>query len=81
MPKLGNIYAFGMSAWYTSRTIRATTLCADAIESFPRDEAGEMYVTVHGRRERLAASRLYGHLFREMLWVTGVARRTPFPRR
>ncbi len=45
---------------------RSTVVRANAIESFTRDESGKMYVQVRGRRERLAVSRLYGHLFKAM---------------
>lgn len=45
---------------------RSTVVRANAIESFTRDEAGKMFVQVRGRRERLAVSRLYAHLFKAM---------------
>ncbi|MBP6529738.1 MAG: response regulator transcription factor [Burkholderiales bacterium] len=45
---------------------RSTVVRANAIESFTRDEAGKMFVKVRGRRERLAVSRLYAHLFKAM---------------
>lgn len=45
---------------------RSTVVRANAIESFTRDEVGKMFVQVRGRRERLAVSRLYGHLFKAM---------------
>jgi DNA-binding LytR/AlgR family response regulator len=45
---------------------RSTVVRANAIESFTRDEGGKMLVQVRGRRERLAVSRLYAHLFKAM---------------
>ncbi|MBL8310331.1 MAG: response regulator transcription factor [Burkholderiales bacterium] len=45
---------------------RGTIVRASAIESFSRDEAGKMTLTLRGRRERLVVSRLYGHLFKAM---------------
>jgi hypothetical protein len=32
----------------------------------PRDEAGKLSISLRGRSERLAVSRLYAHLFRAM---------------
>lgn len=45
---------------------RSTVVRANAIVSFTRDEGGKMFVHVRGRRERLAVSRLYAHLFKAM---------------
>jgi DNA-binding LytR/AlgR family response regulator len=45
---------------------RGTVVRADAIDTVTRDEAGKMHVTLRGRNERLAVSRLYAHLFKAM---------------
>ena len=45
---------------------RGTVVRADAIDTVSRDEAGKMHVTLRGRKEKLAVSRLYAHLFRAM---------------
>ncbi len=45
---------------------RGTLVQATAIETVTRDEAGKMSLSVRGRGERLAVSRLYHHLFRAM---------------
>jgi DNA-binding LytR/AlgR family response regulator len=45
---------------------RGTVVRADAIEAVHRDEAGKMHLALRGRPERLAVSRLYGHLFKAM---------------
>jgi len=39
---------------------------ADAIDTVSRDEAGKMHLTLRGRKDKLAVSRLYGHLFKAM---------------
>lgn len=48
---------------------RGTVVRADAIASATRDEAGKLWLQLqpqHHRPERLAVSRLYGHLFKAM---------------
>ena len=45
---------------------RGTVVRSDAIETVSRDEAGKMHLTLRGRKEKLAVSRLYAHLFRAM---------------
>ena len=45
---------------------RGTVVRAEAIESVSRDEAGKLSLNLRGRPEKLAVSRLYGHLFKAM---------------
>ena len=45
---------------------RGTVVRAEAIDTVSRDEAGKMSLTLHGRPDRLAVSRLYAHLFKAM---------------
>jgi len=45
---------------------RATVVRADAIDTVSRDEAGKMFLTLRGRKDKLAVSRLYAHLFKAM---------------
>jgi len=45
---------------------RAIVVRADAIESVSRDESGKMHLTLRGRADKLAVSRLYAHLFKAM---------------
>ncbi|MEJ6023921.1 LytR/AlgR family response regulator transcription factor [Ramlibacter sp. PS4R-6] len=45
---------------------RGTIVRADAIETVSRDEAGKMHLTLRGRQDKLAVSRLYAHLFKAM---------------
>ncbi len=45
---------------------RGTVVRAAAIDTVTRDEAGKLHLTLRGRPERLAVSRLYSHLFRAM---------------
>lgn len=45
---------------------RGTVVRATAIESVHRDEAGKLHLQLKGRREKLAVSRLYQHLFKAM---------------
>lgn len=45
---------------------RGTVVRATAIESVHRDEAGKLHLALRGRRESLAVSRLYAHLFKAM---------------
>jgi DNA-binding LytR/AlgR family response regulator len=45
---------------------RGTVVRADAIATAIRDDSGKVFLTLHGRPERLVASRLYAHLFRGM---------------
>jgi len=45
---------------------RGTVVRSDAIDAVSRDEAGKMHLTLRGRKERLAVSRLYAHLFKAM---------------
>jgi DNA-binding LytR/AlgR family response regulator len=45
---------------------RGTVVRTTAIESVLRDEAGKLSLVLRGRREKLAVSRLYAHLFKAM---------------
>ena len=45
---------------------RAIVVRADAIDTVSRDEAGKMHLTLRGRKDKLAVSRLYAHLFKAM---------------
>lgn len=45
---------------------RGTVVRATAIGSVQRDEAGKLQLVLRGRKERLAVSRLYAHLFKAM---------------
>jgi DNA-binding LytR/AlgR family response regulator len=45
---------------------RGTVVRADAIDTVTRDESGRLHLTLRGRPERLAVSRLYAHRFRAM---------------
>ncbi|MES2958753.1 MAG: LytTR family DNA-binding domain-containing protein [Pseudomonadota bacterium] len=45
---------------------RGTVVRADAIASALREESGKVQLSLHGRAEKLSASRLYAHLFRGM---------------
>jgi len=45
---------------------RGTVVRATAIDAVTRDEAGKLWLRLHGRTERLAVSRLYTHLFKAM---------------
>ena len=45
---------------------RGTVVRADAIDSVTRDEAGKLHLQLRGRKDRLAVSRLYAHLFKAM---------------
>ena len=45
---------------------RGTVVRADAIAAVHRDEAGKLSLTLRGRPEKLAVSRLYAHLFKAM---------------
>ncbi len=45
---------------------RAMVVRSDAIESVHRDEAGKLHLSLRGRLEKIAVSRLYAHLFRAM---------------
>lgn len=45
---------------------RGTVVRAGAIESVLRDDAGKLSLALRGRKEKLAVSRLYAHLFKAM---------------
>ena len=45
---------------------RGTVVRATAIESVTRDEAGKLHLQLRGRKDKLAVSRLYAHLFKAM---------------
>ena len=45
---------------------RGTVVRADAVASAQRDEAGKLTLTLAGRAERLAVSRLYAHRFKAL---------------
>lgn len=45
---------------------RGTVVQAAAIDTVNRDESGKLHLTLRGRSDKLAVSRLYSHLFRAM---------------
>ena len=45
---------------------RGTVVRASAIEQVTRDEAGKLWLQLHGSPDKLAVSRLYAHLFKAM---------------
>ena len=45
---------------------RGTVVNADCIDTVRRDEAGKLVLSLRGRAEKLAVSRLYAHLFKAM---------------
>jgi DNA-binding LytR/AlgR family response regulator len=45
---------------------RGTVVRATSVDSVHRDEAGKLHLALRGRKERLAVSRLYAHLFKPM---------------
>jgi DNA-binding LytR/AlgR family response regulator len=45
---------------------RGTVVRATTIDSVTRDEAGKLHLALRGRKEKLAVSRLYAHLFKAM---------------
>jgi DNA-binding LytR/AlgR family response regulator len=45
---------------------RGTVVRATAIDNVTRDEAGKLHLQLRGRKEKLAVSRLYAHLFKAM---------------
>jgi DNA-binding LytR/AlgR family response regulator len=45
---------------------RGTVVRAEAIDTVSRDESGKMHLTLRGRKDKLAVSRLYAHLFKAM---------------
>lgn len=45
---------------------RGTVVRADVIDTVTRDEAGKLHLTLRGRADRFAVSRLYAHLFKAM---------------
>lgn len=45
---------------------RGTVVRSDAIDAVSRDEAGKMHLTLRGRKDKLAVSRLYAQLFKAM---------------
>ena len=45
---------------------RATVVRVQAIAAVIRDEAGKLWLQLHGRSEKLPVSRLYAHLFKAM---------------
>ena len=45
---------------------RGTVVRASAIHTVLRDEQGKLGITLHGSLDKLAVSRLYGHLFKAM---------------
>ena len=48
------------------QTHRGTVVRSTAIDTVTRDEAGKLHLTLRGRKDRLAVSRLYAHLFKAM---------------
>ncbi|MDB5731947.1 MAG: DNA-binding response regulator [Variovorax sp.] len=51
------------SFWQVHRAVVVNTAAIDAVR---RDEAGRLHLVLKGRSEKLAVSRLFGHLFRAM---------------
>jgi DNA-binding LytR/AlgR family response regulator len=45
---------------------RSAVVNLDFVHSASRDEAGKLWLTLQGRKERLVVSRLHAHLFRPM---------------
>ncbi len=45
---------------------RGTVVRASAIDTVVRDDNGKLTLTLHGKPDKLAVSRLYGHLFKAM---------------
>jgi DNA-binding LytR/AlgR family response regulator len=45
---------------------RGTVVRATAVDSVHRDDAGKMHLALRGRKERVAVSRLYAHMFKPM---------------
>jgi len=45
---------------------RSTVVNLDCVHSASRDEAGKLWLTLQGRKERLVVSRLHAHLFKAM---------------
>ncbi len=45
---------------------RSSLVRASLIDSVQRDEAGRLFISLHGRPEKLSVSRLYAHLFKAM---------------
>ena len=45
---------------------RGTVVNLDRVETASRDEAGKLWLSLRGRKERLGVSRLYVHLFKAM---------------
>jgi DNA-binding LytR/AlgR family response regulator len=45
---------------------RSTVVNLDHVRSAWRDEAARLWLTLEGRKERLAVSRLHAHLFKAM---------------
>ena len=45
---------------------RGTVVRAAAVHRVTRDDAGKLWLQLHGRKERLAVSRLYAHQFKAM---------------
>ena len=45
---------------------RGLVVRADAIATAVRDESGKVHLTLRGHKDKLVASRLYGHLFKPM---------------
>jgi DNA-binding LytR/AlgR family response regulator len=45
---------------------RGLVVRADAIATAVRDESGKVHLTLRGHKDKLVASRLYGHLFKAM---------------
>ena len=45
---------------------RGTVVNLDRVEAASRDEAGKLWLSLRGRKERLGVSRIYAHLFKAM---------------
>jgi DNA-binding LytR/AlgR family response regulator len=45
---------------------RSTVVNIDFVQAASRDEAGRLWLTLRGRKERLGVSRIYAHLFKAM---------------
>ena len=55
-----------LNAQQFAQVHRSTVVNLDHVRSASRDEAGKLWLTLQGRTERLAVSRLHAHLFKPM---------------
>jgi DNA-binding LytR/AlgR family response regulator len=55
-----------MNSGQFAQVHRSTVVNLDHVRSASRDAAGKLWLTLQGRTERLAVSRLHAHLFKAM---------------